>query len=435
MSYYCEQCLKLHNDTELCQYHIEQLKKDPSIITHASTFVNVSGQYNLVTSQGLDILAEQINRISGTNISLEGSKQLARDIQVFKRLNEEAYVRLGIFNSPDLAKNYLKKSTISRLKNINKKLAGSAQEVDWLLSQKSKLNSLINKNVILNKNAVGVDGETINRFTDKVISRTTVKAAQTNGGLNTNVQGIVKAIKNGSLSPDDIVFGIEGTKKSLIDKISKEIAFAKSIGDNDAVIKLSAAQGKISIKEFSNTSDVSDSVNRLKNKISVGQAVTTVTIEQVAGQMVQGAVIGAAIGLTISSLSTYMRYKNGELPKEQAFKEIGEDTLKSTIIGAGMAGITIFLPGGVIGFAAGMAIGIYFNATLTNLLDEVFGKGAYYQILTSSGYIMGMSKNLKEVTEKVSYNSKKIKNKLSEVNETLNIVDIKINNIYKLLEE
>ena len=115
--------------------------------------------------------------------------------------------------------------------------------------------------------------------------------------------------------------------------------------------------------------------------------------------MAQGAIIGATISLTISSISSYIRYKNGEITLQQAITDTAEDTTKGTIIGAGMAGITLFLPAGAVGFCAGLAIGIYVNATLTNILDEVFGKGAYREIFIANGYIMGTSMNLSEALQ------------------------------------
>ncbi|CAG7636033.1 hypothetical protein PAESOLCIP111_03732 [Paenibacillus solanacearum] len=434
MSYYCEKCKVLHADAELCPNYIEQIKKDPTLLSQAATFTNIAAQYRLVSSQDLQSVTNNVNKLVGSGLRYEGTQQLARDIQVFKRLNEEAYRQLGVFNNPAVAQNYLNNATPSQLTNLSAKLAGSGQEVDWLRLKQGELRSLIEKSTLLNKNAVGVDGETISRITGNTISRTTVKAAQTQGGLNTNVQGIVKAIKNGTLSPDDIVFGVDGTQKSLINKLSKEIAHANSIGDNEAVARLTTAQQRLTTTEFSNPTNVSDSVNRLKNKIGNGQATTAVTMEQALGKMAQGAIIGAAIGLTISSITSYMRYKNGELTAEQAFTEVGEDTLKSTIIGAGMAGLTLFLPGGAIGLIAGLAIGVYVNSVLTNILDEVFGKGAYLKILTSSGYILGVSKNLTEVIDIMSQNSIMTSKSLSETRTNMELTEKKIDNIKKMLE-
>jgi hypothetical protein len=61
-----------------------------------------------------------------------------------------------------------------------------------------------------------------------------------------------------------------------------------------------------------------------------------------------------------------------------------------------LGAITLFLPGGVLGFAAGMAIGIYINTVCSNMLDEIFGKGACEAILDASGFVYGMSVNLED---------------------------------------
>ena len=113
-------------------------------------------------------------------------------------------------------------------------------------------------------------------------------------------------------------------------------------------------------------------------------------------KVAQGAVIGAAIGLTISAITSYIRYRKGELTREEAFTKIGEDTVKSALIGGDLSGLTLFIPGGGIGIIAGVAIGIYLHATLTNILDEVFGKGFYRELLHANGYIMATSRNLHE---------------------------------------
>jgi len=61
-----------------------------------------------------------------------------------------------------------------------------------------------------------------------------------------------------------------------------------------------------------------------------------------------------------------------------------------------MAGITLFLPTGILGFIPGFAIGFYLDATLTNILDEIFGKGYYRELLTTESKIMATSLNLNE---------------------------------------
>jgi hypothetical protein len=68
-----------------------------------------------------------------------------------------------------------------------------------------------------------------------------------------------------------------------------------------------------------------------------------------------------------------------------------------------MGGITLFLPVGAIGFISSFGIGIYLDATLTNILDEIFGKGFFRELLIAEGNIMVTSYNLKEALEQIKH--------------------------------
>ena len=92
-----------------------------------------------------------------------------------------------------------------------------------------------------------------------------------------------------------------------------------------------------------------------------------------------------------------------------------------------MGAVTIFLPGGAIGFIAGMAIGIYFNQVCKNLLDEIYGKGAYGAILNASGYIYGMTFNLSIYYKKIKENEKKTQVYLEKATEAQKTVEKNFN--------
>ena len=162
------------------------------------------------------------------------------------------------------------------------------------------------------------------------------------------------------------------------------------------------------VVEKNSVEQIQKSNARLKEKISKGQATTAPTMQQGGQKMVQGAVVGAAVSLTVSTISTFVRYKQGEISIEEAFSAVGEDTIKGSLVGGAMSGVTIFLPAGPLGFGAGMAVGFYLNTACTNLLDEVFGKGAYGAILNASGYVYGMTINLAEYYERIQKNSNRV---------------------------
>lgn len=433
MVYFCEDCVKVHEDGELCPNIKRQLKENPSILAEASNFVNIAGQNHLIASQSLDIVAQKVNSVLGSNLSFEGGHQFARDLQVFKRLNEEAFCRAEYFRTPELAKFYLENATKDQHNNLMRKIVGSAQEVDWLRGKQSEIRSLIEKSTMLNGNAAGVDGEIVSRLSGKEITRVTVKAASTKSGINQASQGIVKALKKGTLLPNETVYATEGTKARLLDKLAKEIAHANSIGDTETANTLTEAVNNLKIIEHGTVEGAAESAERLVQKIGDGKAFTYVPMEDALKKATQGAVIGAAVGLTISGITNYIQYKNGKITFNEAFANIGEDTAKSTIMGGAMGAITIFLPAGGIGIVASLFIGIYLNASLTNMLDEIFGKGAYREILIASGCVMGTSMNLLQAMQAFAEDRKAIKVATQRINEAQLQTDLELQKTNKIL--
>lgn len=421
MGWYCEKCKKIHQYNELCNHIKKQLKDNPEVLTDITNFTAVAGQYSLITSQALDNTAKIINKLVGSNLSIEGTHQIARDIQVFRQLNVDAYCKSGVFSTAENARNYMMNATDGQLRTLTNKLNGTAQEVDWLISKKGELSSLVKKSKLLGEemsNAPGIDGETVFRFGNKkIIERTSVKAAQGSSGLYTNAKDIVEALEKGTLKPGDTVVGIDGTKEAVNKALSKAINKASESGNTELVNKLTEAQKSLKVNEINNTTTVRESTNRLKDKISTGKASINITAKEVAKKACQGAVIGAAVSLTVSSITSYFRYKNGEIDREEAFVEVGEETVKGAVVGGALAGVTLFLPAGVLGFVGGMAVGIYIGKTCSNVLDEVFGKGVYLEVLNASGYIMGTSQNIESMLKKLDNNIKSINKNLSYTKE------------------
>ncbi len=205
---------------------------------------------------------------------------------------------------------------------------------------------------------------------------------------STGISDVKEAIEKGYATADDIIYGPVGTAEA-----AKEAGLSNPVVENNTTEQIRLSNG------------------RLKDKIMNGQATTYATAQQIGQKMAQGAVVGAAVAVTVSAITNYVRYKNGELDREEAFREISEDTLKGAVTGAALGAVTIFLPGGVIGFAAGVAIGVYISAVCTNVLDEIYGKGAYGEILNASGYVYGMTFNLAEYYDKIEkYNKQTQRN-------------------------
>lgn len=408
---YCSYCKTLHTEHDLCENIKNELKNDPNLLVGAANFANIAGQYHLITSQTLENIIVPINKLMGTNLNYEGTHQMVRDIQVFHQMNIDAFSRMRPFDNVQKAQKYIQNASPDQLKNLTRKLNGTAQEVDWLRAQKGNIKRIFQKSKLLGEelsNTPGVDGEIINRFNGKTIVKTTVKAAQDSDNLGTNINGVLKSLKKGTLQPDDILVGIEGTEEALKKALKKNIEAALKAGDMEYAEKLRKALEKMKVKEMNTTSSIKDSTSRLKDKMMNGKAYSEMTLEQVQQKALQGAVIGATLGLTISSITNYIRYKKCELSEQDALAFVGRDTVKGLLSGAAMSTVTLFLPTGALGMLGGMAIGMYINTTLTNVLDEIFGKGVYEQILHSAGYIAGMAKSLESAISEIQQHERAI---------------------------
>lgn len=417
MVQYCTRCKIIHNASEICPHFAKQLKENPSLLAEAANFTVVAGQYHLVTSQTLGTVAEGVNKLAGTNFAFEGTHQFARDIQVFRQLNVDSFSRSGHFANAKSAQDYFLNGTENQRQNVLRKLNGTAQEVDWLRWKNGKLSSLLGKSKLLGEetsNAAGIDGTSVNRLVKNKIEKITIKASVSDKGLGTNIKGVLKALEKGTLDPKDTLVGIEGSTDALAKALDHNIKKALDTGNLEYAKRLQQAKEYMKVKELNNYDSVKRSTARLENKIKAGQAATQVTVNDMAKKACQGAIVGAAVGLTVSSISNYIKFKNGEITEEEAFTAIGKETIKGGVIGGAMGALTLFLPGGALGFAAGMAVGIYLNTTCTNVLEEIFGEGAYGKILDASGYVYGMTVNLEMALRKIEQNEKQMERNISK---------------------
>lgn len=434
---YCERCKNLHGKEELCSDLKNQLQNDPNLISEAMNFTNLAAQHQLISTQALDGVAMSINKIANTGLTFEGSKQCARDIQVFQQLNVDAFKNSGVFNEPKLAQRYVQSGGTSIENNLKRKLTGTAQEVDWLRNRKGSLTRIFEKAKLVGEetaNAPGIDGMVKNRITGKE-SGVSVKNSISNKGLGTNVKDVLKAIDKGTINPDDRIVGTKGTKNSVEKMLNKNIDKVVKEGNQELLEKLKIAKDEMKVQEIGNFEDAKNSTERLTNKVKSGEAYSRINSKMVAKQMRNGGVIGAAVSFSTASISNYLKYKNGEITREKAFSEIGQETCSGAIIGSAMGGLSLFFPPGAIGFAAGIAVGMYVSKTTQNVMNEVFGKGAFEQILHSSGYIYGTTMNLKTLLNEIEINEIKISENHTNMRNSEKNINKMSENISNILED
>ena len=434
---YCERCKNLHGKEELCSDLKNQLQNDPNLISEAMNFTNLAAQHQLISTQALDGVAMSINKIANTGLTFEGSKQCARDIQVFQQLNVDAFKNSGVFNEPKLAQRYVQSGGTSIENNLKRKLTGTAQEVDWLRNRKGSLTRIFEKAKLVGEetaNAPGIDGMVKNRITGKE-SGVSVKNSISNKGLGTNVRDVLKAIDKGTINPDDRIVGTKGTKNSVEKMLNKNIDKVVKEGNQELLEKLKIAKDEMKVQEIGNFEDAKNSTERLTNKVKSGEAYSRINSKMVAKQTSNGGATGAAVSASTARISNYLKDKKGEITREKAFSEIGQETCSGAIIGSAMGGLSLFFPPGAIGFAAGIAVGMYVSKTTENVMNEVFGKGAFEQILHSSGYIYGTTMNLKTLLNEIEINEIKISENHTNMRNSEKNINKMSENISNILED
>lgn len=408
---YCEKCRDHHEENELCPKYKEQLKQHPEWLGEAADFANVAAQYQLVTSQALDGVASAINKIAGTKLSYEGTRQTVHDIMTYRQLDVDPFSKLGAFHTPESAKAYVE--AVGKSKSLMAKLGGTSHEVDVLMRRKGEISALWSKTELLGENthnAPGIDGVTkVYKLFGGKETGFSVKSTQYNitPGHST-MSSVFHSIERGDFKPGQVLEGTKGYRKAFFERLETEISKATQAGDLSKVEQLKQFKNT-KVIETGTAKSVRTDAERLYQKAIDRKASTSISASTAGSKMAQGAIIGAVVGLTVSSITNYIRYKNGEITEDEAFRDIGEDTVKGLITGGAMAGVSlVLLPFGTIGFVAGMAIGMYINAVCANALDEVFGKGAYEQILHSCGYVCGTAKNVEDMLKEYADNMKRI---------------------------
>lgn len=150
--------------------------------------------------------------------------------------------------------------------------------------------------------------------------------------------------------------------------------------------------------------------------------------------------VGLAYGISKSALTNFIKYKNGELTKEEATKTFSKDAVKGSLITCSLA--MVIFPATAVGTAASVGVAIYLDAVCTNILDEVFGEGLYEQILHASGHITAVAQNaveqIKEFSSNVQMTEQHIKSSdrtLEEIKNKRTAIESKKEKSKRLLEE
>lgn len=351
--YFCKKCNEYHEiESRIGIKHLPyNLSKND-----LTTFINVATTiptYEVVTK--------------GIPHAFEGTHDFVREVKIAELLqqkfpNMEAYKTVD--GMRDWLVDRLNGSHQSAANALNRLQGDIAGEVDFVRQMQGDLRSLFSKTDFVRNvdgrvtsNNPGIDVVEMNRLTGDVINEYQVKTLRS---AETIDQTLKEFLHNDHYRPDITLVG----PQELIDR-AKEMGLpnpTKVMGTLDS----NAA-----------------SAEALKEKILSGDLSVGFTPVDVTEKLLGGAAIGAAISVTVSGLVQFIQYKNGQISWEQLKERLGKDALKGSIAGGVLAGLTLFIPGGLIGHGIGFVAGI----TLRRLLDNAFGEGTFGEVLKTANSV------------------------------------------------
>lgn len=349
------------SDKELSNAEISYIKKNLSIEDLKEFFdiASVAGAHETIT-----------RGIPGV---FEGTHQFVRDIET-SQLLQEKFPNMP-YDSAEGFKDWLNDrltgSTHSKANALSRLQGDGAGEVDFVREMQGSLQSLFTKTDFardtsgnITSNYPGIDAVEVNRFTGKVINEFQIKTLRTEDSISDVLK---KFTGNAHYNENITLVG----PKELIEEAKK--------------------QGLPNpVKVMGSVEQNAKSADALKDKVQSGQMVTEFTVKEAADKVAGGAAIGAVISIGISSLFNFIAYKKGEINKEEMLTRVGKDGAKGAITGGALAGISLFVPGGVIGIGVGFVVG----SVLRRALADAFGDGIFAEILDLTKSVQANTKLL-----------------------------------------
>jgi hypothetical protein len=351
--YFCDRCSRMHSlNSNEGKDHFPSLEKgDPALFLE---FVGTAGAWEFIRS--------------GVPGLLEGTSQYSHDIQVFERLNEEFFKHQSMFASADQAQAYaqeLDKQSFGDLPQyLKNKFLGAMGEIDHLRLRQDSLRYWLNS--LTNGNQPMVDGTSFDLLKMKH------QAFQTKASLATDPNQAGQLVRKFSEQVDaHPVVDVHGKEF-----VSKEIV----LGANKEVLESPAAHNLVNPTEQVGTEAAHrETADRLFEKMQSGHANSSLFVTDTLTKIGQGALIGAALSISVSSFMAYRRYKRGEISADEALFFVGKQSVKGAVVGGSLSGLSLIIPGGVIGLGVGILVGI----SLRSVLDVAFGDGSYRNLVNS----------------------------------------------------
>lgn len=305
------------------------------------------------------------------------AQQYIRNLEVAKLLGEK-FSRSGIYTNAQNAQNWLNQRLEVNPNNLNlifNRIQGEGGgEVDVIRAINGSLKGLLykaeyatNNSGNIANNVPGIDAVVSNRFTGKIVEQIQIKS---NWSTDPSIlkQTVDTFLKNENYNENIVLAGPKELIKTAKDMNIKNPTYT-----------------------FGDVNKNRESAERLMKTINEGKFNSTINFSGVAEKVGKGALIGAAITISVSAISNYIAYRNGQLSMNEVFKNIAVDGSKGAITGGSLAGLSLVFPPGVIGIGIGIVVG----TGIRQIVEIAYGKGEYKKILdeinTTNNLTLGLT--------------------------------------------
>lgn len=402
-SYYCKKCQMDHDITSTIGVrHLHHNLSEKEI----ANFINIA-----TTIPTYEVVRNGIPDV------FEGTDAFVREVKIIQTLQEK-FPNVDAFKTTNGLKEWLEEqlqgSNNAAANALSRIQGDAAGEVDFVREMQGSIRNIFTK-IDFPRNAdgrivsnnPGIDAIEYNRLTGEIINEYQVKTLRSADSINETLRDF---LNNDHYKPTTVLVG----PQELIDR-------AHELGIPNPTKVMGTLQDNL------------DSANELSNKILNEQLAIGMTPGSVAGEMISGAAIGAVISVTVSGLVTYLQYKSGKITFDEMKIKIAKDGLKGAITGGALAGLSLFIPGGIIGAGVGFVVGV----TLRRLLDEAYGDGMFGGVLETTRAVHANVKLLNNGTVYVAQLTEMNGNTLAKALSTVDdmITDrIQADSIYTKLE-
>ena len=462
MKRYCEECRDFHEENDLCPRYKEQLKQHPewfnemmqtmvtstigaptvqrygsAIKEHLVAYSGVDNQSGQTLTRSLKSLSQQKTNANYEYQNLRQRAGFAAESMESARTNAERaingesgrvvrYDDVGTANHPlyDLIELDANGNAVAGT-GIQMKFIGGTPQDCWSKVTSTKCQKYVDSNTPIQvpsdyyDKMLGIADEQIQKLNNqyqRLLSQGDYAKANAVKSRIEHCEKTKGLLQKSRVSSQEAVYAVEHPEKYTAKEIIKNanqaglhaaqsgalIGGGVSIIRNVIQLKNGDIKADVAVKNI-----VIDTAKGAVGGYVVGaggaalkgvmQNSTSSAVRSLSETQFPSATIGLVYGITKSAVTNFIKYKTGEITKKEMAKSFGKDAVKGALVTCSMA--MIAFPEGAIGVAAAMGVAMYLDATCTNLLDEVFGEGAYEQILHACGYVASTANNIVDILD------------------------------------